>query len=85
MKLLIDIPDIVHDWLIWGFPDEEDKDKALEYVKNGTPIPDNATNKDVLQSVFPDKVYTSGRFCGWFGEEIRCDMGWLNAPYKDKE
>ena len=46
-------------------------------MKNGTPIPDNATNKDVM--------------CAFFGQvtldKCMCiDPKWWNAPYKaDKE
>lgn len=38
MKLIIDIPDEVHDWHVNGFPDEEDAVRLLDIVKNGTPL-----------------------------------------------
>lgn len=38
MKLVIDIPDEAYDWLVNGFPDEEDGVCLLDIVKNGTPL-----------------------------------------------
>ena len=38
MKLIIDIPNEAYDWLVNGFPDEEDAVRLLDIVKNGTPL-----------------------------------------------
>lgn len=38
MKLVIDISDEAYDWLVNGFPDEEDGVRLLDIVKNGTPL-----------------------------------------------
>ena len=88
MKLIIDIP-------------EEEYRKIMKYknscflldkaVVNGTPLPKDATNGQVLLQIFPPSVY--------FGDnekhlvllakdcELTCyNNGWWNAPYKaDKE
>ena len=56
--------------------------KEAPEIKNVVIIPENATNKGVLQAIFPDKKFTEGRFDGWFDEDIRCSLDWLNAPYK---
>ena len=38
MKLVIDIPDIMIDWLKNGYPNEDDMDKLLDIVFNATPL-----------------------------------------------
>ncbi len=39
MKIVIDIPDEMYDWLDNGFPDEDDAERLWQVVKNGTPLP----------------------------------------------
>ena len=39
MKIVIDMPDIMYDWITTGFPDDEDYEKLLEVVKNGIILP----------------------------------------------
>jgi len=41
MQIVIDIDDMAHDWLVNGFPDEDDMEMAIRAIKNGTPLPDN--------------------------------------------
>lgn len=59
MKLIIDIPKEDYNKIcetklpkygamIWIIH------RAFNYIKNGTPIPDNATNGDVLKAMFPN-------------------------------
>lgn len=41
MKLIVDIPEVMYDWLVNGFPDEDDFKKCYELVIKGTPLPKN--------------------------------------------
>ena len=83
MKRLIDMPDTIWDWIIWGFPDEEDKDKLIDLIKNSIPLPDNATNGEMLKAIFPDGIPSGEDSDDYF---IKTDTDWWNAPYKaDKE
>ena len=52
-------------------------------IKNGTPIPDNATNGDVLISLYPNLKYTiqNGRVVTTIGVASSFDLDWWNAPY----
>ena len=68
MKIMIDIDDMAYDWLVNGFPDEDDMEMALRAIKNGIPIPDNATNGEVIDLIFPyDKTI---------------DVDWWKSPYQ---
>lgn len=71
MKLIIDIADFVYDSVAFGETDY--KEHICNAIRNGTPFPDNATNKQVVDIMFPDGLGIS-------------DFYWWNAPYKaDKE
>ena len=64
----------------------------LTAINNGTPIPDNATNGDVIKALFPDKLIWTGinekyeeiGFCH-NGKDIVFTTEWWNAPYKRGE
>lgn len=64
MLKLINIPNIVYDWLANGFPNEDDVEHILEILRGGITIPDNATNGDVMEIVFP-KI---GVYDEWYDE-----------------
>ena len=38
MKLVVEIPDLMIDWLKNGYPNEDDMDKLLDIVFNATPL-----------------------------------------------
>lgn len=57
MLKLINIPNIVYDWLANGFPNEDDVEHILEILRGGITIPDNATNGDVIKTMFPKILY----------------------------
>ena len=40
MKIVIDIPETMLDWLKNGYPNEDDMDNLIELVLNGTPLDD---------------------------------------------
>ena len=90
MKLIIDIPD---DYMKYIDIYEKGSlfDMALtKAVKNGTPIPDNATNGDVIKALFPygkviERDEATGyeqmlddkySYCSWF------DSLWWNSKYE---
>ena len=64
MLKLINIPNIVYDWLANGFPNEDDVEHILEILRGGITIPDNATNGDVMKIIFP-KI---GVYDEWYDE-----------------
>ena len=47
------------------------------------PIPDNATNGDMIKAMFPNEeiIETDGA-CVYVGVKMRFDKDWWNAPYK---
>lgn len=63
MKLIIDIPEKIEEYIkdyipigagnnVFCYPDE-----IVRMIQNGTPIPDNATNGDVIKAIFPCSKY----------------------------
>ena len=89
MKLIIDISDstyeaiMARDWKNagWLFGEE------LKAIHDGTPIPDNATNGDILKRLLYGKaiitefiydvnIRVNNKVIGYFVRE------WWNAPYK---
>lgn len=64
MKLIIDIPEKIEEYIkdyipigagnnVFCYPDE-----IVRMIQNGTPIPDNATNGDVIKAIFPKDPYS---------------------------
>ena len=95
MKLLIDIADFVYDSVAFG--ETAYKEHICNAIRNGTPIPDNATNGDVLKTLFPPLKVEMSVFKNinathhrsiddHHGFQMVCGTDWWNAPYKaDKE
>ena len=90
MKLMIDIPDstyeaiMARDWKNAGWLFSEE----LKAIHDGTPIPENATNGDVIKALFP-RIKTK-KFSTFLrvieGEEyIPMTYDWWNSPYKRGE
>jgi hypothetical protein len=92
MKLIIDIHEGDYHRIASGFGQEEDALLLEKIFKNGTPIPDNATNGDVIKAIFDnDKVSEfmgyvriMARVGNWFNEGVvaEFDKEWWNAPYQ---
>ena len=92
MKLIIDIPE--EEWLFIkakiAIEDDSYIDRA---IANGTPIPDNATNGDMIKAMFPNiqisdsevmkmkNIYTGIPYGELIGANIDCMREWWNAPY----
>ena len=91
MRILIDIPEKIEEYIkdyipigagdnVFCYPDE-----IVRMIQNGTPIPDNATNGQVIKAMFPNgttaKFATFMRFID--GEHyFNCSEEWWNAPYQ---
>ena len=64
-------------------------------IANGTPIPENPTNGDIIKALFPNieiydseemkKVYTGIPFGKYIGANVDCMRDWWNAPYKENK
>ena len=76
MKVLIEIDEktfkALHEFVVINTGRSNGKtiiDKCLKAISNGTPIPDNATNEEVVNLMFPDGLDIS-------------DFYWWKKPYK---
>lgn len=66
-----------------------------EAIAQGTPIPENPTNGDMIKALFPDieiydseemkSVYTGIPFGKYIGANVDCMRDWWDAPYKENE
>ena len=92
MKIVIDIPEEEYNLIkiksesnIGGVSSE-----AERVIAKGTPIPDNATNGDVIQAVYSHYTFEIESFegfvrCSYDGWYIRLPICWWDAPYKEGE
>jgi hypothetical protein len=91
MKLIIDIPEEHYRTICdkYGTFPREMKEWGLESIKNGTPIPDNATNGDVITEILKSSNdMHSTRYIGLAQEDtiyIEVGSGWWNSPYESGE
>lgn len=90
MKLIIDLPDktIAHirsDYghKYFGCISDDDKKIITKAIYDGTPLPDNATNGEVIKALFPYMIINE---CEAFREkEILTSYEWWDTPYKKGE
>jgi len=88
MKLIIDIPkEIYKASQIVGAKFDDVIQIPLEVIANCTPIPDNATNGDVLKAMFPNiEVEEQGKdLFIVFNMDIQGTpfyKAWWNSPYQ---
>ena len=77
MKLITDIPDEHYRTLQEAMKNHMES-LIGKIILNGTPIPDNATNADVIRTLFPDGI---PKDIVW---TLQGDKGadWWNAPYQ---
>ena len=85
MNVLISISDEIYRHAKDGSEDSNDEWNAMRAIANGTPIPDNATNGDVIKALYPKgttaKFATFMRFID--GEHyFNCSEEWWNALYQ---
>lgn len=72
MKLIIEIPDHIYEMVTNTGTFGCYRFDTRKAIKNGTPIPDNATNGDVIKALFPNE----------HDFETDFDEDWWNAPYQ---
>lgn len=46
------------------------------------PIPEGATNGDMIMATFPDELLTSITSTLWLGDNMSFNKEWWDAPYK---
>lgn len=54
MKIIIDIPDLTYESIMKS---KVLKDVGADFIRNGKPFPDNATNGDVIKALFPNAEF----------------------------
>ena len=90
MKLVIDIDEELYNirnTLIFPLlnPDNAQvfQDMMVEAIKNGTPLPNNATNGDVIKALFPDYTYVGTCVLDKYENILLHDVNyhWWNTLY----
>ena len=79
MKIIIDIPEEDYKHGMLGLYFDCYSAKLHDTILNGTPIPDNATNGDVIKALFPDCDETGVQY-----ELTKNCNGWLDEPYQKR-
>ena len=99
MQIVIDIDEDRYDeihslkFVMYGLQSEENKQlfyRLINAVQDGTPIPDNATNGDVIKVMFDtteEDFYDEDRMVDVYGLDRTDDPStfyadWWNAPYQ---
>lgn len=90
MQIVIDIPEEMYKWVndVNKFFYEYGTSDFVDLVKNGTPLPKNVTNGDILKILFPnyesryDAEYEV--ITGHLDKTHRhnFNLDWWDAPYK---
>lgn len=90
MKVLIEIPDSVYENARNGMLDELQSTLICGSVVEGKPLPKDATNGDVIQTLWNVKtwMYDDDTICVEY-EEIMAiklyPLSWWNAPCKERK
>ena len=71
MKMIVDIPDTMKDWILYGHPDQNDFMLMLDIIRNGTPLhsPDEYTMRLPTQNA--EELYNILRHEARLGQESR--------------
>lgn len=77
MQIVIDIPEAIYNTAKHTNILEANADALAECIRNGTVLPNNSTNGEVIQALFPN-IYEG------FSNVIDLNL-WWNAKYKAKE
>lgn len=78
MKLIIDIDEKWEAKCSW-FSDRDIMDYLYGIVRNGTPIPDNATCEDVINLITDNGLPMGADECNYF---MVISKKWLQSPYQ---
>jgi len=82
MKIIIDISDLTYESIMKS---KVLKDVGVDFIRNGKPFPNNATNGDVIKALFPDGSQVKGASIYVMNDNksnIFYDFDWWNALYK---
>jgi len=91
MKLIIDIPEEKFNNFIYGDSlDDKDYDEIVDFIAQGTLIPDNATNEGLLLVLYKDErlidaIRQGTRDFLMYQPNSDKWVSWLDAPYKEGE
>ena len=88
MKLIIDISKEVYKNIQKRSAEIQAEGFSLENsVLNGTPIPEDATNGDVIKAMFPNAkiIKMFGFKLFQYYKNVRFDDAWWNTPYKGEK
>jgi len=50
-------------------------------IHNAIIVPDNATNGDMIEAMFPNELLTSITSTLWWGDNMSFNKDWWDAPY----
>ena len=81
MKLIIDIPEKMYHMINAGFYDYGDMNVIIQ---NGTPIPDNATNGDIIKTLYPNREFINKGDVYWYPLDYlfhEFSPSWWDSPY----
>lgn len=84
MKMIIDIDEKWEAKCSW-FSKSDVLNYLYDIIRNGTPIPDKATNGDVIKVIFPNSDIEEHRTYMKIVEGdylLPCAYQWWNAPYQ---
>lgn len=90
MKMIISIPTKAYNtigkikFLVGGKEDRELQLNIINAFKNGTPLPDNATNGDVIRAMFPKTIFIQEKRENKLYALMISDE-WWNAPYAKEQ
>lgn len=100
MKLVIDIPEEVYTFIrnVWKDVESDKRSPFSELckaVENGKPLPQSATNGDMIKALFPDAKVNVAKYSyvievklpyhTEYDTGLLCDRGWWNTPYKEED
>ena len=77
-KVVIDIPKGCYEEICTASFPVQDAYRLVAWIKEGTVLPDNPTNGDMIKAMFPDIDFHCME--GAFGK-ISFDLVWWNSPY----
>lgn len=82
MQIVIDIPEELYNDIKEGFYDENCRKMAIA-IANGTSLPKDATNGDVIKAMFPTFRTDELSHTVWVGyDQMSFKRDWWEAPYK---
>ena len=82
MRLIVELPEETYKAIMKGW---DARDTTLCALRKATPIPDNATNGDVIKALFPTGEQMAKEPIMRFVVDGLCyefDYSWWNAPYR---